>query len=241
MVGENARLRLENTILMENSQVARASVRTHEARASRADALVADLTARLASTALEEDAAGAALPSGLIDASRELGRRIAAANGTRARREAFAALYVAVTEKNRKNGMLLREVGNANLGARPEDLTELKRFVTSISKREMGALKGAMGGRYQGLKAKNDGVGVGAYVEKRGELVSLDWKEDLAMKKRYAPQFYTILEAATQAPSWVAEQRAAEAKLPRRRRARLRPGRGQSGGGGALRAKENLV
>jgi len=164
LVGENARLRHENTILLENSQAAWASVRMHEARASRADALVADLTARLASTALEDDAAAAALPSGLLDASRELGRRIAAVNGTTARREAFSAQYVAVTEKNRKNGMLWREVGNANLGARPEDLTELERFVTSISKREMGALKGAMGRRYQVLKARNRRVGVGAYV-----------------------------------------------------------------------------
>jgi hypothetical protein len=184
-----------------------------EARASRDDALVADLTARLASTALEEDAAAAALPSGLLDASRELGRRIAAANGTIARREAFAAQYVAVTEKNRKNGMLWREVGNANLGSSTEELTELKRFVTSISKREMGALKGAMGRRYTVLKARNRRVGVGAYVKERGELESLDWKADLAMKRRFAPQFFTILEAATRAPSWVSEQRAAEAKL----------------------------
>ncbi|CAH0366813.1 unnamed protein product [Pelagomonas calceolata] len=213
LFAENARLREENRRIFELSSQAAERSAMLEARASRDDALVADLTARLASTALEDDAAAAALPSGLLDASRELGRRIAAANGRDARREAFAALYVAVTEKNRKNGMLLREVGNANLGARPEDLTELKRFVTSISKREMGALKGAMGRRYKVLKARNRRVGVGAYVEERGELVSLDWKADLAMKKRYAPQFYTILEAATQAPSWVAEQRSAEAKL----------------------------
>ena len=48
---------------------------------------------------------------------------------------------------------------------------------------------------------------------KRGELEPLDLRADLAMKKKYAPQLCTILEAATASASYLSEQRAAKKKL----------------------------
>jgi len=209
LVDENIRLRDQNARLFESVRKMAESNTLHEAANLCADRLIADVTARYASARLEVDAA---LPSNLEDAASVLGRRIAGSKGSAARSAAYRAVYVESTARNRKNGMLFR-VGNSNLGSDAEDLSDLSRLVTSISTREMNELKRAMGERYRRLKEKNGGVGVGAFVMKRGELEPLDLKADLAMKKKYAPQLCTILEAATASASYLSEQRAAEKNL----------------------------